>query len=392
MPTQNTPQSYGSVARSLHWLTALLILTAIPLGLIANDMALTGAEAAAQKAQLFSYHKTLGVAAFAVAVIRILWALTQPRPAPVHPDRRSETLLAETVHWTLYISLIAVPLSGWVHHAATSGFAPILWPFGQGLPLVPTSEAVAGFASALHWVFTKLLIASLLLHVAGAVKHAVIDRDGTLSRMVSGRAAGHPAPHPKAPALAALAIYAAGAALAFELTPPAAPETAAAVTAQGGNWQVTEGSLTFGVKQMGAQVEGSFATWSAAIAFDETPVDGSNGSVTVTIDMASVSLGSVSDQAKGPEFFDVASHPTATFTADLRPAGDGYVADGTLTLRGQTRPLALPFSLTITGDSAVMTGSVTLDRRDFAIGAGYGDEETVGFAVTVDVALTATRH
>lgn len=392
MSHRNTPQSYGSVARTLHWLTALLILTAIPLGLIANDMVLSGAESAARKAQLFSLHKTLGVAAFAVALLRILWALVQPRPAPLHPDRRIETLAAEAVHWMLYLSLVAVPLSGWVHHAATTGFAPILWPLGQGLPFVPVSESVAAGAGALHWVFTKLLIASLLLHVAGALKHALVDRDGTLSRMVTGRAAGNAAPHPKAPALAALAIYGAAAALAIGLTAPPEATASAPQAVAGGNWQVQEGSLAIRLRQMGAEVEGRFAGWTAEIAFDETPVEGRNGSVTVQIDLASLALGSVSDQAKGPEFLDVAAHPTATFTADIRPEGAGYVASGTLDLHGQSRPLTLPFTLDLQGDTARMTGTATLDRRDFGIGAGYGDEETVGFAVTLQVALTAVRN
>lgn len=392
MPRPNTLQSYGSVARALHWLTALLILTAIPLGLIANDMALTGAASAARKAQLFSLHKTLGIAAFAVALLRILWALVQPRPAPLHPGRRLETLAAEAVHWTLYLSLVAVPLSGWVHHAATTGFAPILWPLGQGLPFVPVSEAVAASAGALHWIFTKLLIASLILHVAGALKHALIDRDGTLARMISGRAAGHPAPHPKAPALAALAVYAAAAALAIGLTAPPEAAASAPQAATAGNWQVSEGSIAFRVRQMGAEVEGRFGIWSAEIIFDETPVDGRNGQVTASIDLASLALGSVGDQAKGPEFLDVAKHPTATFTADIRPEGAGYVAEGTLDLHGQSRPLSLPFALQIDGDGARMTGTVALDRRDFGIGAGYEDEETVGFAVTLDIALTARRN
>ena len=393
MPSHNTLHSYGGVARTLHWLTALLILTAIALGLIANDLALGGAEAAARKAQLFSWHKTLGVAAFAVALARILWALTQPRPAPLHPNRRAETLLAETVHWTLYLSLLAVPLSGWIHHAATAGFAPILWPLGQGLPFVPQSETLASVASAAHGVFTKLLIGSLVLHIAGALKHAVIDRDGTLARMITGRPAGKPVPHPRAPIVAALAVYLAGVAVAVAVT-PTAPEIAtetAAPQAKAGNWQVTEGSLGLSVIQMGAPLTGQLATWTADITFDETATDGKHGQVTVTIDLASLSLGSVGDQAKGPEFLDAAAHPTATFTADLVASETGYLAQGSLTLHGITRPLTLPFSLTLTGDSATMTGTTTLDRRDFGIGTGYGDEATVGFGVEVTVALTATR-
>jgi cytochrome b561 len=111
MPIRNTLTSFGTVTRSFHWLTALVILTAMPLGLIANNLS-SGPESIALKAQLFSLHKTIGVVAFFLGVARILWASSQTRPVPLHPDRRLETLLAEAVHWLLYLSLVIVPLSG----------------------------------------------------------------------------------------------------------------------------------------------------------------------------------------------------------------------------------------------------------------------------------------
>ena len=159
---QNTKASYGSVARSLHWLTALIILSNIALGLWAERIPL---EQMALKVQVFSFHKTLGLAALVVALVRIGWALTQTRPAPVHPERRLETLLAEAVHWTLYGSMVLVPVTGWIEHAATDGFAPILWPLGQGLPLVPKSPALAMVMAQVHHVFAFLLIGSVVLHV-----------------------------------------------------------------------------------------------------------------------------------------------------------------------------------------------------------------------------------
>lgn len=388
--SRNTHQSYGSVARSLHWLTALLILTAIPLGLYANALPFDSATAAAYKFQVFSLHKTLGVTIFFVALVRILWALTQPRPVPLHPERRVETFAAESVHWMLYISLVVVPLSGWVRHAAIDGFAPILWPFGQDLPFIAKSEPLSNAASALHLAFTKLLIAALLLHIAGALKHVFIDRDHTLNRMLRGTPAGSGAHRGTlAPLATALAIYAAGAGIAIALIPPAPETPGAAAAATTGNWQVTEGSLGLTVKQAGAKVTGQFANWNAEIAFD--PAASSGNAVTVTIDTASLSLGSVTPQAQMPEFFDVATHPTATFTAEIQPEGDAYAATGSLSLRGVTQPLTLPFTLQIDGDTATMQGSATLDRRDYAMGASYPDEATVGFPVTVNVVLSAKR-
>jgi cytochrome b561/polyisoprenoid-binding protein YceI len=408
MSARNTATQYGSVARTLHWITALLILTAIPLGWFANQMPYATGDELAAKAQLFSLHKTVGIAAFSVALIRILWAVTQTRPEPVHPDRMWETRCAETVHWMLYLSLVIVPLSGWVHHAATDGFAPILWPLGQDLPLIPTSETVATTAAAMHWLFTKILVASVLLHIAGALKHAFVDRDGTLARMVTGQKAPPVArgvAHHRAPMLAAIGLYAIGAGVAWSMvsaTPEAATTATAAATTTAapaatdtaaGNWQVTEGTLGFSIKQLGSDVSGTFATWTADITFDPAATDGNHGQVTVTIDMASLTLGSVTDQAKGPDFFDVAGHPTAIFAATIRPAGEGsYVADGTLTMRGVTAPLQLPFSLVITGDTATMTGMTTIDRRTFGMGASYADESSVDFNAAVTVNLTAATR
>ncbi|VDC31799.1 cytochrome b/b6 domain-containing protein [Pseudogemmobacter humi] len=397
MPARNTEASYGAVSRMFHWLTALLILTVFPLGMFAESLPWATPEELARKAQAFSIHKTLGTLVFFVALARILWALTETRPAPLHPERRLETFAAEAVHWALYISLVAVPLSGWIHHAAVDGFAPILWPLGQGLPFVPKSESLAEAAATAHGLFTKLLLASLVLHVVGALKHVFIDRDETLARMTRGtpsQAGGRPHKS-RAPMLAAVAVWALAGLGAWGIARPEAPEATktAAASAPAGNWQVEEGSLSFTVRQMGSAVAGHFPDWSAEISFDETPdADGSNGSVRVTIDTTSLGLGAVTDQAKGADFFDTTNHPMALFTARIRPEGEAWAATGTLSLRGAERPVTLPFTLEISGDTAIMRGETTLDRRDFGIGANYTDESQVGFSVVVTAELTARRR
>lgn len=393
MSLSNATDRYGLIARSLHWLTAALILTNFPLGLIANDLPYDTAEALAQKAQLFSYHKTIGVAAAIVAALRILWALMQTRPAGLHPERRLETMLAEAVHWTLYISLVAVPLTGWVSHAAATGYAPILWPLGQGLPFVPLSESVAMTAGAMHWLFTKLLAVSLILHIAGALKHHLIDRDATLRRMWRGTPASpaHKGHQSLLPVAIAALVYISGAAIAVSLIETTAAEPEAQIASAGGNWHVQTGSLIYTVSQMGTDVDGTFASWTADITYDEPT---RAGSVTVVIDTTSLTLGTVTPQAKTTEFFNTIDFPTATFTAIIAadPANpEALIADGTLALRGATLPLQLPFSLTIDGDTATMTGKAKIDRRGYQIGLSYPDEASVGFEVDVTVTLTATR-
>lgn len=382
---QNTLKSYGSVARTLHWLTALIILTNIVLGLLAVRVPLEQMET---KVQLFSLHKTLGIAAFAVALTRILWALTQPRPVPLHPKRRAETFLAESVHWVLYAAMLLVPLTGWIEHAATEGYAPILWPLGQGLPLVPKSPALALTMASIHHIFAWMLMGAVALHILGALKHAVIDRDEVLGRMLRGRAAGGArTSHHALPALTAILIFLAGTGYAITAK-PAAEEAAPSLEQAASEWRVSDGELGFTVGQMGTQVQGRFPEWTAAIAFD--PQTGT-GDVVVTIDMSSVTIGTITEQARSADFFDVANNPIAVFTAPIRPEGDGYVADGTLSLKGQEMPVMLPFSLRIQDDVASMSGQTQLDRRDWKVGESYGDEVTVGFSVTLSVSLGAER-
>lgn len=413
MAFSNAADRYGIVTKSFHWLTALLIITLIPLGGIANDMAATIKAAAtpdpdfiARTARLFSLHKTLGVAAFFVALARILWALSQPKPQPLHPARRAETLLAETVHWLLYSSLVIVPASGWIMHAASSGFAPIWWPLGQGLPLVPKSEAIAAFFAGTHIVVTKVLLFSLLAHIAGAVKHVVIDRDATLARMWFGRTtAGPTTPYETpnnrqraAPIVLALVGWATAMGIGAGLGLYAAPSTskaaapAAVLQTIPSQWQVIDGRIGLGITQMDAPVTGGFQDWTAAIRFDDQITNGAAGEVETQINIASLTLGSVTRQAMGADFFDVGSHPIAVYQGTLFATPEGYVARGTLTLKGQSVPVEFPFTLRMAGNTATMNAVLSLDRQDFGIGAAMPDENSLGFGVDVTLSLTARKE
>ncbi|SPF80845.1 cytochrome b/b6 domain-containing protein [Pseudoprimorskyibacter insulae] len=393
MPLSNTQARFGSVSKVFHWIVALGIFIAFPLGILATDAPYDTAEALAHKAQLFSFHKTLGVIVFFVALLRISWALSQPKPAPLHPERRLETFVAEVVHWALYGAMVLVPLSGWVHHAATVGFAPILWHFGQGLPFVPTSDLVAEAASAVHDTFKTVLLITVVLHVAGAIKHHVIDKDATLRRMLPGRteAGQHTATSHALPALLAAAIWAVAGVGTLATQDHSAAANAPTLAAAPSDWTVQSGTLGISVQQFGKPVTGSFADWTAAIAFAPRDTPGKAGEVTVTVSIPSLTLGSVTSQALGADFLNAEANPTAIFTADIMATETGYQAPGTLTLRGVEVPATLPFDLTMDGDTATVSGQLILDRRAFNVGDSMTDEGQLGFAVPVTVDLTASK-
>lgn len=398
MPLSNSEQYYGTVSKSFHWATALLVLTLIPLGIYANGLPYDTSEALAQKAWLFSLHKTLGVAVFFVALARIFWAITQPKPANLHPDRKLETFAATTVHWLLYGSLLLVPLSGWIHHASTTGFAPIWWPFGQNLPMVPKSESLAATTAGLHIVFERVLALSILLHLAGALKHHFVDRDATLRRMLPGSLHVHvqkPREKNVLPLGAALAVWAFALFVGASMGVYQKHDTgvqAAALEAVQSDWVVQDGTLEITVTQLGSPVTGGFQDWTAAISFDETRDSGTVGSVEVVVSIGSLTLGSVTSQALGTDFLNVEGFPTATFSADILREADGYRADGTLTIKDTTLPLTLPFALEITDGTARMSGQTALDRRDYAVGLSQKDAASLGFSVGIAVALTATEN
>ncbi|NNF72934.1 MAG: cytochrome [Rhodobacteraceae bacterium] len=398
MPLGNTATRYGGVAKTFHWLTALLILTALPLGVIANGAPFETDAEIARKIWLFSLHKTVGVTAFFVALARIAWALTQPKPAALHPDRRFETRLAETVHWLLYASLVLVPLSGWLHHAAATGFAPIWWPFGQTLPFVPQSAAVANFFAGLHFVFTKVLAASVILHIAGALKHALVDKDATLRRMLPGTVAIPDTPPPQSsrtPILTAAALYlvalALGTLIGLQADRPPAPSDAPQTVQTAPRWIVETGTLEVAVMPQGGTLSGGFGSWSADITFDPDAPGDRVGQVFVTVLVPSLGLGTVTAQALGPDFLDAALYPTAEYSAEILRANGAYAASGTLTVKGKSAPATLPFTVEIDGDIATLLGETVLDRRSFGIGDGYADESTLAFPVTVRISLTARR-
>ena len=172
----------------------------------------------------------------------------------------------------------------------------------------------------------------------------------------------------------------------------AAPAARAAPAA----WTVDKAASRLGFKSsfQGMDFEGSFRRWDADIAFDPKALDAS--SATVSIDIASAATGAPErdDAMPGPDWFDVTHFPRASFVTKSFKSlgGDRYQADGVLTLRGVSKPVTLPFTLTIAGDVAKMTGEVPIDRSAFGVGQGqWASPESVPLPVTVTVSITANR-
>ena len=175
------PGRYTGTAIALHWLLALAIVGAFCVGVYMSDLPLSP-----QRLKLYNWHKWAGVCILALSALRLLWRLTHRPPADV-PMPAWQRRSAQAVHVLLYVLFFAVPLSGWAYSSA-AGFPIVL--FGV-LPLpdfVSPGRELAEAIKPLHKIFAFTLAALVLAHVAAALKHHFVDRDGLLDRMRPGRA------------------------------------------------------------------------------------------------------------------------------------------------------------------------------------------------------------
>ena len=169
---------YDVVSRLFHWVTVLIVLVMIPVGLY---MTQDGIPKATQD-RLFILHKGLGAVFLLVILARIGWRLFhRPPPLPASIPR-AQRLAAEAVHGGLYFLLLVMAVSGYVR--VTTGGFPIEWLNAVGIPpLLPKAEAVSKVASGVHAVAKSLLILLILAHVGAAAYHGLVRRDGVFSRM-----------------------------------------------------------------------------------------------------------------------------------------------------------------------------------------------------------------
>jgi len=415
---------YAPVAIGLHWLIALAILFQISLGWRMDDHA-----HGAQTYLVFQLHKSVGITILLLSLIRLGWRLSHP-PPPLPANLTTwERRLAALTHIGFYVIMICLPLTGWLIVSASKTQIPTLlygtvpWPHLPGLAhaSAETKAAWHFVGEAGHGVLAKLTYLLFALHVAGALKHHLFDRDDTLARMIPGVRSGAWL-DPRALVLAVAVIAAvlsgrqifmgvinpppvpvsapkpepsAAPVLPVAEPPPSAttaPETSKPVTSS--NWTVDKGGrLRFATSWSGQPVTGEFRRWTARIRFSPDALDAS--AVEVTIDPSSIESGDAQRDATLPteDWLNTSAFPKAVFKADqFRKTATGYVANGRLSLKGNTHPVRLEFTVRIDGDQATASGHAMIDRTTFGVGQGeYASVDQIPANVDVRFDLTAHR-
>ncbi|HEX9174476.1 MAG TPA: cytochrome b [Telluria sp.] len=172
-------QRYTTTAIALHWLLAVLIVGAFTLGLVMTDIpGLTPT-----KVRYYSWHKWAGVTVLALAALRLLWRLGHRAPAYPASMPGWQRGVAHALHGLLYILLFAVPLSGYFYSLASG--VPVVYFGVLPLPvLIDADPALKPVLKALHYWLNMVLAGSVGIHVAAALWHQLVVRDGVMQRML----------------------------------------------------------------------------------------------------------------------------------------------------------------------------------------------------------------
>ncbi len=330
-----------------------------------------------QKFKLYNLHKSIGIVILAAMTLRLLWRFVHAAPAlPVYMPKR-ERLLAHLGHLALYAALFLMPLSGWAMISTSDKpsvlFGYTAFPLIQWLSELPAGEkkAASEIFKSIHEFTANALLFLIAVHVAAALRHAFVLKDGIMWRMFP------PFGRRSAPPLVMLLVLTASILGFVGVKDASAME-----------WGVTpqKSEVAFEASGSGYSTKGVFKSYEAEIEFD--PAAPNETAVHVTLDMRSASTGAAdTDQTlQSEDFFDPGRYPTAEFAAkSARPDGDGkYTLTGRLTMKGVTKPVILPFSIDIVEGTAVVKAETTINRLDF----GVGPEFVAGLAVDKEVKLT----
>lgn len=182
LSTDGSPERYNSVAIILHWLMAIGFLLMIICGLIMQYADISKSL----QFQMYQWHKSGGVLLFLVAFLRLLVRLLGSPPSLPTDFAGWEIRAARLGHWSLYVLMFALPLSGWVMVSSSIFGIPTIvfgwfqWPH---LPGIKANAPIEEAAKWVHFILAMAFILAIAIHIAAVVKHHMIDRHNLVKRL-----------------------------------------------------------------------------------------------------------------------------------------------------------------------------------------------------------------
>jgi len=169
----NSSEKYGSFSKAIHWLMALFIIALLGVGMYMADLP----KEDPSRLQFFNLHKSFGALVLMLAVVRIIWLRVSPAPALPSVFTAKDKKVVSSIKGMLYLLMFLVPLSGYIMSGA-AGHATSFFGLFDLPTLVGENKGLAGFAHEAHEMLAYAIIAFVALHMAGAIKHRLKDRNG----------------------------------------------------------------------------------------------------------------------------------------------------------------------------------------------------------------------
>ena len=373
---------YGGTAKLLHWLIATFVIALLSVGLT-----MTRITDLQLKYELYQLHKSMGVTVLGLMMLRVVWRLAVKPPALPLQMAAWERGAAQKTHLLLYVLLLTMPLTGWATVSAalppfnfpTLLYTSIQWPhipFIEQLTL-DQKKTVEPTLKNVHAALGWTLLVLVGLHIAAALRHGFILKDGIMLRML-----------PRVLNVSRKLIVPFGFSLLL---------VGGALPAAAQEWAIDK-SLTkasFEAQAGGQAVNGEFKQFQAEIHFD--PDDPESAEISAAIDMNNVVTGQAQVDAAllGKDWFDTQTYPTAGFRARSVKAGKGddeYVIQATITIKDVSKDVTLPFRLAVSEGEATVKGEVAISRSEFGIGPkGPVSGMVIGDVVKLRLDLAAKR-
>ena len=171
---------YATASKGLHWLIALIVILMLSLSFFLNDLP------ELDQPMGYMIHQSCGLTVLGLMLLRVFWIHYRGRPCLPAAVPRWDVILSRAIQYSFYGVLIGMPICGWILSLASNHIPQYFGLFPVSIPGVAPNKTLAHVMVLAHKTMAWLLIALIVLHVAGALKHHFVDKDNVLRRMWFG--------------------------------------------------------------------------------------------------------------------------------------------------------------------------------------------------------------
>lgn len=391
-------QRYNSVAISLHWLIAILLIGLIVLAKVMNSLE----DDDPFRFELIQWHKSFGITVLLLVVFRLLWRLTHRPPRLPSGISKLERLVASGAHLVLYLLMLMIPLSGWIMVSAsplnlkTELFGLIPWPHLPVVSGLPDKAEIAERFVDYHHLLAQGLMIVVVLHIAAALRHRLFLKDNVMARMILSPEHGR---DNRQGVVFGLLVAAAGSMFLFsqvQINSESAGISLAAGNVDPGsgnssgnssadNPNPAVSSVSFTALQLGEPINGVFESSNVLLVLND------QASLTARVETASINTGDgqIDATVVTDEWFASSRFPVATFVSETieKQTDTSYDVSGTLTIRSVSKIVSFPMEVS----NGIGFGELNVDRNDYKVGSD-GQDEFVDPQVTIRFEVSANSR